>query len=278
MNKKFLIVLAASPLVLISAARYPGAEMQKRPKMNSLTITAHDFGFTAARRIPSGLTRIQFINNGGTIHHAQLLRFTGNHTVKDYVAALKPNAPPPSWATDVGGPNAMPPHGELAVIESLEPGNYGIVCFVDLPDHVPHIMKGMSRDLTVTKAGGNKSDLPEGDLSVDLVDYNFKWSAPVTAGAHRITVTTDAAQSHELTVIRLLPGKSANDMLGWLDKMEGPPPGQLIGGVAGLTKGKPVSVGLVFTPATYMLICFVPDMKDGKPHFMHGMVQEFTVQ
>lgn len=278
MNRKLFFGVLLSPLVLVSAARYSGPENVKRPKMNSLTITAHDFGFTAPRSIPSGLARIRFINNGGTVHHAQLLRFTGNHTVKDFVAALKPNAPPPTWATDVGGPNAIPPHKELAVIESLEPGNYGIVCFVDTPDHVPHLMKGMSRDLTVTRGGGNKSALPEGDLSVELVDYNFKWSAPVTAGPHRITVTTNAEQSHEFTVIRLNPGKSANEELGWLDKMEGPPPGVPIGGVAGLSKGKPVSVGLVFTPGDYLLICFVPDMKDGKPHFMHGMVQQFTVK
>ena len=276
MNRKLLIGVLLVPLALAGTAKY--SEAQQRPKMNSLTITAHDFGFTAARRIPSGLTHIQFINHGGTLHHAQLLRFTGNHTVKEFVAALKPDAPPPAWATSVGGPNAVPPQKELAIIETLEPGNYGIVCFVDTPDHVPHIMKGMSRDLTVTRAGGNKSPLPEGDLSVELVDYNFKWSAPVTAGAHRITVTTDAAQPHEFTVIRLNPGKSANDVVGWLDKMEGPPPGDLIGGVAGLSKGKAVSVGLVFTPADYMLICFVPDMKDGKPHFMHGMVQQFTVK
>ena len=277
MNKKLFAAVVLCPIVL-GAARYSGSNVQKRPKMNSVTITAHDFGFTAPRRIPAGLAHIRFINNGGTLHHAQLLKFSGNHTVKDYVAALKPNAPPPSWATDVGGPNAVPPHREIAVIETLEPGNYGIVCFVDTPDHVPHIMKGMSRDLTVTKAGANSSKLPEGDLSVELVDYNFKWSAPVTAGAHRITVTTDAPQSHEFTVIRLDTGKSANDVLAWLEKMEGPPPGTVIGGVAGLAKGKPVSVGLVFTPANYMLICFVPDMKDGKPHFMHGMIQTISVK
>lgn len=277
MNKKLLTALSLAPLVLISGA-WSGTQKPKRPRMNTVTITAHDFGFTAPARVAAGLTRIRFINNGGTIHHAQLVRFTGGHTVKDYVAALKPDAPPPKWATDVGGPNAVGPHDELAVIQSLEPGNYGIVCFVDLPDHVPHLMKGMSRDLTVTRAGANSSALPEGDVSVDLVDYNFKWSEPLTAGAHRITVRTDAPQPHELTVIRLNPGKSANDLLAWLEKMEGPPPGKLLGGVAGLAKGKPVSVGLVFTPADYVFICFVPDMKDGKPHFMHGMVQTVTVK
>jgi uncharacterized cupredoxin-like copper-binding protein len=32
-----------------------------------------------------------------------------------------------------------------------------------------------------------------------------------------------------------------------------------------------------FTPGRYVLICFVPDARDGKPHFVHGMAQELTV-
>lgn len=278
MNKKYLVAIALSPLVLAGAARFSSEDQGKRPRMNTVTITAHDFKFTAQRRVPAGLIRFRFINNGGTLHHAQLLKFTGKHTVKDYVAALKPNAPPPAWATEVGGPNAVGPHDETAVIQSLEAGNYGIVCFVDTPDHVPHIMKGMYTDLTVTRAGGNSSALPEGDIAVDLVDYNFKWSKPLTAGAHRITVRTDATQPHEFTVIRLVPGKNVNDLMKWIEKMDGPPPGKPIGGVAGLVKGKSVSVGLVFTPGEYVLICFVPDVKDGKPHFMHGMVQQISLK
>jgi hypothetical protein len=33
-----------------------------------------------------------------------------------------------------------------------------------------------------------------------------------------------------------------------------------------------------FTPGRYGLLCFLPDAKDGKPHFVHGMVQEITVK
>jgi uncharacterized cupredoxin-like copper-binding protein len=32
-----------------------------------------------------------------------------------------------------------------------------------------------------------------------------------------------------------------------------------------------------FAPGNYALICFVPDAKDGKPHFTHGMMQQITV-
>lgn len=277
MHRMTLAVLASS-LAFTGLAGASRAEAQKRPRMNTVTITAHDFKFTAPRRVPAGLTRFRFINAGGTLHHAQLLKFTGNHTVREYIAALKPNSPPPAWASEVGGPNAVGPKSETAVIQSLEPGNYAILCFVDTPDHVPHIMKGMYQDLTVTKRGANSSPVPEGDISVSLVDYNFKWSRQITAGAHRVTITTDAPQPHELTVLRLDPGKSANDVMAWIEKMDGPPPAKAIGGVAGLVAGKSVSVGLVFTPADYMFICFVPDAKDGKPHFMHGMVQTVTVK
>jgi hypothetical protein len=30
-------------------------------------------------------------------------------------------------------------------------------------------------------------------------------------------------------------------------------------------------------PGNYVLICFEPDAKDGMPHFVHGMLQAFTV-
>ena len=36
-------------------------------------------------------------------------------------------------------------------------------------------------------------------------------------------------------------------------------------------------VDMDFTPGSYALVCFVPDMKDGAPHFVHGMVRTFTV-
>jgi hypothetical protein len=32
-----------------------------------------------------------------------------------------------------------------------------------------------------------------------------------------------------------------------------------------------------FTPGDYGMVCFAPDLKDGKPHFVHGMVQQITV-
>jgi hypothetical protein len=31
-------------------------------------------------------------------------------------------------------------------------------------------------------------------------------------------------------------------------------------------------------PGTYVLVCFVPDAHDGKPHSQHGMIRQLTVE
>ena len=47
--------------------------------------------------------------------------------------------------------------------------------------------------------------------------------------------------------------------------------------VTGISKGEFNIFTMDFEPGRYALLCFVPDAGDGMPHFMHGMVQEFTV-
>lgn len=34
---------------------------------------------------------------------------------------------------------------------------------------------------------------------------------------------------------------------------------------------------LSLTPGQYAMVCFLPDVKDGKPHHAHGMIKAFTV-
>jgi hypothetical protein len=66
-------------------------------------------------------------------------------------------------------------------------------------------------------------------------------------------------------------------MLAWMRKPDGPPPGHGLGGVAGTVPGSTNYFTAELTPGNYLLICFLPDAKDGKPHFMHGMTKSVTV-
>ena len=79
-------------------------------------------------------------------------------------------------------------------------------------------------------------------------------------------------------IVRVLR-RTLGDLMAWLSKMEGPPPGKAVGGVAGMAPGLNEYFTADFSSGTrYVLICFIPDAKDGKPHFAHGMAQQITVR
>src|SRR5581483_8647812 len=91
------------------------------------------------------------VNRGRELHHLYLVRLENGKTAKDFVAALKKGGPPPSWATDVGGPNGADPGTSSFVVSvPLAPGHYAALCIIPGPDGVPHAMKGMYKDLVVT--------------------------------------------------------------------------------------------------------------------------------
>jgi hypothetical protein len=247
-------------------------------KARVVTVTGKDFKFDAPDEIPAGLTEFRFLNKGPSIHHMQILRLTNGKTFGDLSAALKRQGPPPKWMKEVGGPNAPAPGMESNATLMLEPGNYAIICFVDIGG-MPHFTKGMVRPLKVVAPSGPAASNPIPDVTATLVDYNFKLSAPILAGTRTIKVVNSGAQPHELELVQLAPGKTANDFLAWAGGgMKGPPPAKPIGGIAGLERGMSQTFTANFTPGDYALICFIPDAKDGKPHFTHGMTKDFSVR
>jgi hypothetical protein len=253
-----------------------GATSGAAPRI--VSVVATDYAFDAPAELPAGLTTFEMTNQGKQLHHVQLVRLDSGKTAQDYVKALKPNTPPPRWSVLVGGPNAANPGGGTSnATVSLEPGNYAVVCFVDLPDRVPHFAKGMVRDLKVTPASGPTVAPPTADVTLALTDYEFGLPQSIAPGRHTIRVTNSAQQPHEIQLVRLAPGKTMRDLMTWLEKMQGPPPGDAIGGVDALANGREAYFTADLQPGNYVAICFLPDAKDGKPHFVHGMIKEFTI-
>jgi hypothetical protein len=283
------IILGSVAIVTLSTGR-PGskpavekataASVVAKPvvKARVVTVTGKDFKFDAPDEIPAGLTEFRFLNKGPSIHHMQILRLTNGKTFGDLSAALKRQGPPPKWMKEVGGPNAPAPGMESNATLMLEPGNYAIICFVDIGG-APHFTKGMVRPFKVVAASGPAATTPTPDVTATLYDYNFRLSAPILAGTRTIKVQNTASQPHELELVQLAPGKTANDFLAWAGGgMKGPPPAKPIGGIAGLERGMSQTFTANFTPGDYALICFIPDAKDGKPHFTHGMTKDFSVR
>ncbi|MBC7897369.1 MAG: hypothetical protein H7066_18270 [Cytophagaceae bacterium] len=247
---------------------------------NVVTVIANDFAYTAPDTIPSGMTTFRLVNQGQQIHHVTIQRVGEGKTFADYseaMKALKPGAPLPTWITEEGGPNPPAPNDTTSVTQEMQPGTYVLICFVDTPDRVPHFAKGMVRPLIVTPSSTASAPAPTEDVKVVMKEYAWEITPALTAGRHTLKVENAGAQAHEFFIVKLHEGKTPEDMGKWAATYQGPPPGTAMGGLTGMRPGGVSWVDVNLTPGNYMMICFVPDAKDGKGHMQHGMVLPFTI-
>jgi uncharacterized cupredoxin-like copper-binding protein len=247
-----------------------------------LAIVTHDFRFDAPDSVPAGLTRVRLRNEGKEHHHAQIVRLGPGVTIPKLLEALgKSVASLPAGTKLVGGPNVPAKGGMSEVVLTLEAGPYALICFVSGDDHVPHLAKGMTRLITVTKpqfvVAKSKPRQPVESLRMTLHDYAFELPPVIAAGRHTIRVENAASQPHEAVLGKLKPGKTVGDLMQWMKTRDGEMPGEEVGGTVGLSTGEVNFVNVDLTAGEYILLCFVPDAKDGKSHLSHGMIRQFTV-
>lgn len=252
-----------------------------------VTIRTADFAFlNVPDSISAGLTTFRNKNEGMFPHNVGLVHISNGYTYGELMQYMNKNMGGyPDWATLWGGPSA-PISGESSEATlDLIPGNYALICDVPVPAAEPHYMKGMTRSLTVTEPGNNNSEAPEADIVMNMDDYSFGISGEITAGRHTIKVENAASQPHEFILARLQDGKTLNDMMNWLGQVitgkTGPlptAPGTFLNGVSAMDEGAVNFVTVDFSPGEYVLICPYPDAQSGNPHFMHGMMQQFSIK
>lgn len=249
------------------------------PRSHVVTVVTHEYAFDMPESIPAGLTTFLLKNEGQQEHHLEVARLDDGKTIADVLEAVRhPDAAFPTWMHPAGGPNAAMPGEETNATLVLEPGHYVAFCVIPAPDSKPHVMNGMIVPFTVTPNKEPPAPLPKSDMKITLSDYAFQLSEPMTAGHHVIEVVNVGTQAHELVITRFPTGQGNRDLEAWGHNPHGKPaPGHADGGVTDIAPGAHVVIEVDFVPGNYGLLCFVPDAKDGKPHFMHGMQQEFVV-
>ena len=268
-------------LLVAATACGGGAVKREAPtSANAVTITATDYAFGAPDTIQAGLTTFRLHNPGREPHQAVIAGAPGKTFAELETALVKAEPTMFAGLTIPVGAGAVGSGDSSIVTADLTPGNYLVLCYIPSPDGRPHVMKGMYHRLVVipAAAGSTRPVEPRADLTVTLSDYAFALSAPLTAGTHTIRVENSGPQLHELTIERLEPGKTLADWQQWVGGgMRGTPPAEPAGGVTGPAKGKVAWLTITLTPGSYLLNCYVPDVNDGKPHFMHGMVREIAI-
>lgn len=248
----------------------------------TITIKAMDFAYNQPETVPAGLVDITFVNNGSEPHMAQIARMNDGVTFAQFQDALKQRGPGAALAlaTLYGGPNAILPGSRQEVILNLSEGQYASICFVAGRDNVPHYMKGMIQSFVVTGPSNTSQVPPQANGEVLLKDFSYVLPSTLSAGSLTLKVTNEGHQPHEMTLIKLAPGKSLQDVLAFLrtSTPAGLPPFAYAGGITGLAPGSSAWLKLDLQPGNYAALCFIPDPTTGQPHVMLGMITALTVQ
>jgi plastocyanin len=113
----------------------------------TVSVTMLDFSFEMSQTTVPANTLLAFeIENAGTYpHEFVVVQLPGGITVEEALAD-------PALGESVvflGGAFAEPAGVTYMGLNGLEPGEYTVVCFVDTPDGIPHVMRGMVATLTV---------------------------------------------------------------------------------------------------------------------------------
>lgn len=110
-----------------------------------VSATEYDFEFE-----PPSAGAVSFVmsNDGEESHFMLVSRIAEGVTLDEALQAEDPEEE--GLAENIGESDTAPPgEEEVLTIDNLEPGTYGMLCFIPAPDGEPHAFKGMAVEFTV---------------------------------------------------------------------------------------------------------------------------------
>lgn len=249
------------------------------PQPTVATFLAWDHGFDGPDAIPAGQITIRLHNGGREPHQLQLLRLDEGKSPADLVAIIQEaGGTIPQWAKLMGGPNGVGAGGDAEATLYLEPGSYVLICAIPSSNQRPHAALGMQKALRVT---GHMPSPPDfhANFHMAMFDYEFVVVQNLHGGQHTFYVINRGSQPHQVSLVRLDPGASAEDVLAAFEPITGTSlPGQLIGGMSGLEPGGEGMFTAGLSPGRYAMLCLFPTSTTGESHAAKGMVMSFTIE
>jgi len=264
---------------------------------NVVTVSTADYKFHAPDTISAGWTTLRFANNGDDIHYAHIVRLDSARSVTDLVAAyaeaIRTSAARPKWVRRFGGPGGTAPGDTSAVTQYLEAGNYVWICPVEDEAGNPHFGRGEYQPFVVRPASrdiARDAARPAETTTIRQLDFSFAFDPPLQAGHHTIRVENAGAEAHDLTLLKLLPGATLEQVRAWLNPEKARRPGQssdpgvspeslvtLAGGIATIAPGMEAFFDADLAPGEYVLACMAT-APDGRSHIEHGMIQQVRIR
>ncbi|HYD09576.1 MAG TPA: hypothetical protein VEA78_05685 [Acidimicrobiales bacterium] len=238
------------------------------------------FGGLPTEPVPAGEVTVSLENTGAEEHQASLVRFKDGKTVEDLIAIGEDPSQLPTIVDGYGGPNGVAPGATVASTQVLEAGEYLFICFIPAPDGQPHAVKGMLAPFTVEGEAPEEPAASENEPVV-MDEYTFGAEDGPTYDGGFFSFENEGEQLHEAAVYGLAEGATIEDAVAFFEdpaSAVGPPPITSAGGIGPITPGIRSEVELELAPGDYVFACFIPDVADGAPHLVKGMIEGFTIE
>jgi hypothetical protein len=242
-------------------------------------VEARDYAFALPESIGAGLVTFRVRNSGTVLHQMNVYELLPDARLDSTLAVLRANLRRPDHVLKRGGVEFVPPGQVRSIAMVLAPGEYVLLCGLPMPGGaMTHMNAGMIQPLHVVASNASRHgaahSLPAADDTLELTEYDFRFSHPLRAGTQTVLVENVGAQPHHWELARVAPTAT----MAQIDAYDGhgPEPWTNVGGVGVLDPGQSGRVLLTLPAGSYLHSCMIADAKDGKPHFMHGM-EKITV-
>lgn len=235
-----------------------------------LAVTHSDTAIALPGIVPAGVRLVTVQNNGGEWHASIFRRLNAGVNMEQFTAAFHEN-PFGSLplTTQLGGPDLAPGQSAQVVLDLL-PGQYVVVdnC-VEPPRFVP---------FTAVDQAVAGDTPPQATVTVEMREHEFVMPETIKTGRQWWQFSNTGAATHQVGVIRLVAGKTLDDVAAWLESDEGPPPWEDVAFWNVMSPGQQSWGELDLPVGAFLVLDFLPDFNhDGAPNFSLGMVAELTV-
>jgi len=127
------------------------ADSSPRPPepKSDFTLTESDFAFESSKPVAAGKQTVRVVNNGSQPHEVVVVRLAPGASIKEFIAALVPDASGPPPGKLVGGITGIEKGSHGFFDANFTPGHYGLICFFPDAKGRAHFAQGMALEFDV---------------------------------------------------------------------------------------------------------------------------------
>lgn len=255
------------------------------------TYVAKEYGFSGPDKLKAGYLELRMQNMGKQPFMMMVLGLKPGTGKPELLAALKKtmtlghNAK--AWeelyarAVTHGGVGMTLPGQTGKVGLVLAPGRYALIAPGANEQGKPLPELGMFKLIEVVSQG-KPAPMPKTDLKVPMYDFAFAFPGGLKPGKQIWEIVNNGQEPHELVMVRLLPGKTVQEAKAFMhaENPQGEPPVDFSSMVATgiLSEGQRMALEVNLQKGTYLVTCFLPALKNSKPHHDLGMEMSFEVR